>query len=1695
NTGQKTRAYLFVDQFILGKANGLGDMEFASVVAGAEVGNYVWCDANGNGVQDPTEFGIDGIEVVLIDKDNGNQPVDTVTTSGGGGYLFANLLNDNCYEIRINLDQLTALGYSGGVSPLGGDPDTDIDSDGDDQMVPNHSVAMFCTGSAGEHMHDIDFGFLGPAADDCTLAACDDGMNPMMIPCANFDSAMIAQCVDPSGMNVVSFYPTFNDADSMMNEITGSTIRTCNDSCIYARVMRPSDPMCFAISKVTLNVIDAAGTGSIAYAVAACPDSAINLNLTLIAQGLDFVPGSDTFYSDPAKMMMIMNPTMYTPPGYPNTVYFGATLSGAGCMVMGSIIIDSVGQALVNAGDSAIVCGFACIDLTSLGASFNANQSGATDVQWRSSSGAGTFIDDNTFANARLYCPDTVDVANGSVTLYLEVLDDPCGVDVVDSVFILIEPPGARVIPGPRNNVSCKDSFAIDPGAHDDFDGCRIVVNCVDTLVGDVVDYSTIVADCADTTTVGIALNYDGMDDYVINGNPDYIGVGEVGEFTIEAWIRMESYGAAAPIGSAIFGDLRIQGTDGGILLAVDPMGFVQIYRTGSGFLISASQVPLDTWTHLALVQDATGIHLYVNGLFTETLTTAQYADVADTMVLGAYSRDLATFNDFFDGDMDEVRIWDHAREPEAISCDLSTDLSGTEEGLIVYYDFEVGTPCADNTGLTSLPDVAGNGHDGTLVNFDLTGGLADPCESNWTDGALAPFVKYIVRTFEFRYNKQTYYCMDTIGIRGLNWDLFMCPPERDTVYCNDLYRYLNGLVKSGEFDVPDSLIEFLPVDFLKDENGNPSPLETGVPTAGGVPLWPPLPGLCDVQVIYKDWVFEGDCPKTIHRQWFIKNSCLGTFDTCDQWLMIADTSGPHIDFVQFFGEVDDLEDFFLGLFDIHKTDDHECYHEFMVPPIAVIDSCSGVKQVKANVNGQTVAMEYNPETGLWESKVKVKVPATQFGDPGDFFDDFFDGLFDQSFFTYEFLDSCHNRSTGLFGDLIDGFLDTIPIIVADGTPPVTICNKGVNVTVTDTTVWVPATTFDEGSWDNCGVGLVLARRADWATACGVNLCDSLLLVSVGEHGDSLWCAVLEEDKNINPIEAHYAKMIDWLCTDRRVCNYPILAGWAYDLIRYGTLDCIDHPYPVDEAYLDHILSGTGESELDFIFSLLLPCLKDISFEDLIENPEQVFAGEISEEVFFGALEDLFKIAFARGNGFFNLFGFGSDEGFGSFIGDIGKQIGGGWSEEVPFCCEDACQEVTVEILTMDYWCNWSKCWTTVRVEDKTPPKVECELFDVTVTCASYKTYYEDAVNAALDGDFEPLQDALGRYDKVEYDTYGQAPDKSEFTIYELDCDSSLVTKDSLVYDEHFGYVWETFTYYRAEYDTTTRTQYNGQVADNCGLICIEEKPWISIDECGVGFVKRTFKFVGQCTIEGSGHVADTVVRHQTIYITNDCSITKAMFDVPKDTMVFDCGIQYDPDGSGNVSGAADPSLTGQATYTFDNDCRLVGIGYYDKVFRIVGGDGACWKIIRTWCFADWCYIGDEPQAPGWWFDKKYEGKYIQCEQKIILLDSTPPICAIDEIPDVIEAAGCFYTLNTNVTVTDECGVLSYYWQLIDTKTSTVVTQGDGEFDSEVTDGFSISAADLGLTTYQLKVVVRDDCQNESLCEKTFTVDADQKPT
>ncbi|MGB1249472.1 MAG: SdrD B-like domain-containing protein [Candidatus Promineifilaceae bacterium] len=148
------------------KSNGLGDLELMCQAAPLEIGNYVWLDADADGVQDPSEAPLFGVQLQLwLDPDGipGNADdklISTTSTSADGEYYFGVQPNSN-YYVAIDPDQpilssltLTSADYSSNSGT------TDVhDSDGVLNTATNKIIATVTTGSAGQNDYTYDFGF------------------------------------------------------------------------------------------------------------------------------------------------------------------------------------------------------------------------------------------------------------------------------------------------------------------------------------------------------------------------------------------------------------------------------------------------------------------------------------------------------------------------------------------------------------------------------------------------------------------------------------------------------------------------------------------------------------------------------------------------------------------------------------------------------------------------------------------------------------------------------------------------------------------------------------------------------------------------------------------------------------------------------------------------------------------------------------------------------------------------------------------------------------------------------------------------------------------------------------------------------------------------------------------------------------------------------------------------------------------------------------------------------------------------------------------------------------------------------------------------------------------------------------------------------------------------------------------------
>lgn len=166
------------DVAVFGKANGLGDLELITAPAPIEIGNRVWFDADGDGIQDPNENGIAGVTVTLV---QGTTVIATAITDADGNYIFSSDPNGtNTTSAIYNISQLqpgaaliiripnvqgpsvqTPLStYELTVIDNGGlDTEADL-RDSDAALNGNDGDISITAGVVGENNHTYDFGFV-----------------------------------------------------------------------------------------------------------------------------------------------------------------------------------------------------------------------------------------------------------------------------------------------------------------------------------------------------------------------------------------------------------------------------------------------------------------------------------------------------------------------------------------------------------------------------------------------------------------------------------------------------------------------------------------------------------------------------------------------------------------------------------------------------------------------------------------------------------------------------------------------------------------------------------------------------------------------------------------------------------------------------------------------------------------------------------------------------------------------------------------------------------------------------------------------------------------------------------------------------------------------------------------------------------------------------------------------------------------------------------------------------------------------------------------------------------------------------------------------------------------------------------------------------------------------------------------------
>ena len=412
-------------------------------------------------------------------------------------------------------------------------------------------------------------------------------------------------------------------------------------------------------------------------------------------------------------------------------------------------------------------------------------------------------------------------------------------------------------------------------------------------------------------------------------------------------------------------------------------------------------------------------------------------------------------------------------------------------------------------------------------------------------------------------------------------------------------------------------------------EDGTPALELTGVPQFWGEDLYPFPDYYCNVGIDYETLtISEEGCVRKYMRTWTVYEAhCgLGVIETYVQTIEIEDVEPP---------TVVCGDNVFL------TTSGESCERNvFLPPPYEIQDDC---------------------EDGTFQVDIKY---------PGGFLNNVPDGGYavlpaGTHTITYVVYDACGNQSQC---DMV--------VTVADETSPTAICDQNTIVSLRgDGTAEAYASTFDDGSYDDCNLYTLLVQRIDPPADCPCDLPSFHDMDYLGE------------------LDGHF-----YYLSKTKITSFM---AYAYSEAMGG------HPAIIEtdneNSWLRNQVDGLLADDKYFIG------LSD-------EENEGIFEWSNGFPVNYtnwngGNPVNIADHVIVNPDGTWSVAPSGVEA---AYVLEITDPCG--WSDFVNFCCEDAGDEHMIALRAVDYFGRITNCMAMVEVQDKIAPEITCP-DDMTITC------------------------------------------------------------------------------------------------------------------------------------------------------------------------------------------------------------------------------------------------------------------------------------------------------------------------------------------------------------------------------------------
>ncbi len=218
-------------------------------------------------------------------------------------------------------------------------------------------------------------------------------------------------------------------------------------------------------------------------------------------------------------------------------------------------------------------------------------------------------------------------------------------------------------------------------------------------------------------------LDFDGIDDFITRSPSPILGNSN---FTVEMWFRSTATGG---LGDCNMDFRRLFAFYNTALTSRFEIGECTgrlsfFWRNGPAngpFTMSATSIRDGDWHHLAVVRTGSTVEAFLDCV--SIYTYSGIGTLATTrMSVGNWSTTI-DLSSSWQGQIDEVRVWNQPKTLADIMTTKHCLLKGTEPGLVTYWQFDQGMAGADNQLITQVTDATSLNQNGTLTGFTLLPG------------------------------------------------------------------------------------------------------------------------------------------------------------------------------------------------------------------------------------------------------------------------------------------------------------------------------------------------------------------------------------------------------------------------------------------------------------------------------------------------------------------------------------------------------------------------------------------------------------------------------------------------------------------------------------------------------------------------------------------------------------------------------------------------------------------------------------------------------------------------------------------------------------------------------------------------------------------------------------------------------------